>query len=109
MFTKVALLGALLGVPTHVSAARQLTVNLGPNIGLGQVIANGMRMLAAMSILLSTVLFLYGAFLFVISRGKEDLVGKGKDFMIGALIGMAVVIAAYGMVRTLYWFIYVAP
>ena len=98
----------LVPVPVFALTNRTLTVNLGSNQPLTDVIGNVIEMLALTVIIFTTVLFLAGAFMMIISRGKDDLLSKGKDLMIQSLIGMAVVGGAYGLIRTLFWLIYVA-
>jgi len=95
-------------VPVLALEKRTLIVNLGSSQTLADVIGNVIEMLALTIIVFTTVLFLAGAFMMIISRGKDDLLSKGKDLMIQSLIGMAVVGGAYGLIRTLFWLIYVA-
>ena len=98
----------IFGLAPAIAFARTLTVDLGATISFPELIGNAVEALALISILFTTVLFLIGAFMMVISRGKEDQVSKGKDLMIQSLIGMAVVGGAYGLIRTIFWLIYVA-
>lgn len=98
----------LIPVPVFALTRRSLIVNLGSNQQLSEIVGNAIEMLALTIIAFTTILFLAGAFMMVISRGKDDLLSKGKDLMIQSLIGMAVVGAAYALIRTLFWLIYVA-
>lgn len=43
------------------------------------------------------ILTLYGGFLWMTSRGNADQVGKAKDIIITAIIGLAVVLFAYAI------------
>ena len=103
-----------LGLALPVSAAafagqhRTLVVDLGSSIALPQLVSNAIAAFLVLIILLVTVLFLLGAFYVVMSHGKEDLVQKGKDLMIQSLIGLAVVLGAYGIIRTAFYLLYAA-
>ncbi|OGJ56260.1 hypothetical protein A3D88_04090 [Candidatus Peribacteria bacterium RIFCSPHIGHO2_02_FULL_52_16] len=98
----------LLGRTPAMAQGRTLTVDLGATISFPELVGNAVEAFALISILFTTVLFLVGAFMMVMSRGKEDQVSKGKDLMIQSLIGMAVVGGAYALIRTIFWLIYVA-
>ncbi len=94
----------LFGVPVPALALqrRSLIVDLGASLTFPQIAANATRTLVAAIVLLCITLFLLGAFVMVLSRGKEDQLQKGKDLMIWSLVGMAVVIGSYAIIRTLY-------
>lgn len=53
-----------------------------------------------------TALFLIGAFLYTASRGQDQWVQKGKDFMLGSVLGLMTVVGSYAILRTVYYFIY---
>lgn len=48
---------------------------------------------------ISLVLFVYGGFIWMISAGSQEKVRKGRDIIVWAAIGMAVVFMAYTIVR----------
>ena len=83
-------------------------MDLGSGLSLLGVVGNVVEMLALTAIIFTTVLFLIGAFMMILSRGKDDQLSKGKDLMIQSLIGLAVVGGAYALIRTLFWLIYFA-
>lgn len=45
-------------------------------------------------------MFFYGGYLYVLSYGNEEQTGKAKKIIIGAIIGIIVALAAYGIVST---------
>ncbi|OGJ59240.1 hypothetical protein A2635_03765 [Candidatus Peribacteria bacterium RIFCSPHIGHO2_01_FULL_51_9] len=83
-----------------------LTVNIGTSASFGQVAANFIDFLTGIAIVVCGAIFLVGALFVVLSRGKDDQVQKGKDLMIGSLIGLAVIVAAYAIVGTTFHFLY---
>ncbi len=85
---------------------RSLVLNTGVRISLEQVFANIYGFAAASIISVSTVLFLVGASYLVASHGDSNMVDKGKKIMIGSLIGMGIVLGAYGILRTLFAILY---
>ncbi|MEK7591060.1 MAG: hypothetical protein AAB489_02525 [Patescibacteria group bacterium] len=99
---------ALAPIRASALAVRTLTVDLGSGLSLLGVVGNVVEMLALTAIIFTTVLFLIGAFMMILSRGKDDQLSKGKDLMIQSLIGLAVVGGAYALIRTLFWLIYFA-
>lgn len=47
------------------------------------------------------IAFLYGGFILILSEGNSEKIDKGKDAMVAALIGLAVVFGAYLLVNIL--------
>lgn len=80
---------------------------IGTNLNPTQILANIARFLMAMGVFVCITVFMLGAFYMVFSRGKEDLLQKGKDLMIGAVVGLAVILGAYGIIRTFFYVLYV--
>ncbi len=64
---------------------------------------------AASIVTIATVLFLVGAAFMVGSAGKPELLEKGKKLMKGAIIGMAITLGSYTILRTAIFFLYVQP
>lgn len=83
-----------------------LTVNIGTSATFSQVAANFVNFLAGIAVVVCGAVFLVGTLFVVLSRGKDDQVQKGKDLMLGSLIGLAVIIAAYAIVGTTFHFLY---
>ena|SRR3990167_11040842 len=46
---------------------------------------------------ITLVLIIYGGFLWMTAAGNDDQVGKAKQIMIAGIIGLAIVLAAYGI------------
>ncbi len=63
-------------------------------------------MLSNTILAVSTAAFIYGAFRFAASGGNENLRSTGKGIMIGALIGVGLVIGAQGIFNTVLYFLY---
>ncbi|MDO8649433.1 MAG: hypothetical protein Q7R81_06670 [Candidatus Peregrinibacteria bacterium] len=104
------LTAALLCLPQAVLATHQkpnrLQVAIGVDLKLGDIIGNVLEFLVTAIIMLCTVLFAAGAFHFVFSHGQEKFVTRGKDLMIYSLVGLAVVLGAYGILRTVVYILY---
>lgn len=49
---------------------------------------------------LSFVFMVYGGWMYVISRGNQEQMEKAKKIIIGAIIGIVIAFAAFGIVRT---------
>jgi len=43
---------------------------------------------------------MYGGFLYITAAGKEENTGKAKKVLFGAVIGLVIAMAAYGIVNT---------
>ena len=44
-------------------------------------------------------MFVYGGFLWLVSRGNTELVDKGKKAMIFAIVGLAIIFSSYIIVK----------
>jgi hypothetical protein len=49
---------------------------------------------------LSLLMFIYGGFMFLISAGSADSIGKAKKIIIAAVIGLCIVFASYLIIKT---------
>lgn len=68
------------------------------------VVTNTVTVLYESILVISSVVFVIGAFMFTISAGDEGRKGTGKSLMIGALIGAAVTLGAGAIFNTvLFW------
>lgn len=47
--------------------------------------------------LIALALIIYGGFIWMFSRGNEEEVQKAKDIIVGAVIGMVIILASYGI------------
>lgn len=48
---------------------------------------------------LALVMFVYGGVIFLISAGNSDLVKKGQQIILGAIIGLALVFASHAIIQ----------
>jgi hypothetical protein len=48
---------------------------------------------------LSLIMFIYGGFMFLISAGSADAIGKAKKIIIAAVIGLAIVFSSYLIIK----------
>lgn len=104
---RAALAAALLALPGVCAAQRTLPVTIGTQYDFQVLAGNLMNYLAGTITTVSALVFIAGAFMMVASRGKEDQVGKGKEMIIGSLVGLCVVLGSYGIYRTVLYFIQV--
>ena len=51
-------------------------------------------------------LMIYAGLLWMTARGNEQEVAKAKNIIIYAVIGLVVVLAAYAITQTVYWYFY---
>lgn len=87
------------------AAFAQVTVNIGSPLSWEQLTGNIINFLAASIGFLSVAIFIYGALLLTASGAHEEWKNKGKDIMIGSLIGMVIVLCAYAILRTVAFFV----
>ena len=75
-------------------------------LSLAQIANNIISALQYTIVPLGVALFAVGAFMYTISGGSEDRKSQGKDFMIGSLIGVAVVLGAKMILNFIIYFLY---
>ncbi|NOS68235.1 MAG: hypothetical protein HOO67_07840 [Candidatus Peribacteraceae bacterium] len=90
----------------HALAERSIILGTGVRLNFSQVMANLTVFIAESSVGVCTLLFLVGAAMLTMSRGDQTKVDNGKKLMISALIGLALVLGAYAIVRTVLYFLY---
>lgn len=73
---------------------------------LQDIVTNIIETLVNTIFYVSAAIFVYGAFLYVASAFKEDQKNNGKEFMIGALIGLGIVLCAKVILNITLAFIY---
>lgn len=81
--------------------------NVERNTGLGNatpgdVAAGVINWVLGLLMLIAICLVVYAGFLWMTARGNEDAITKAKGILIGALIGILIILASYGV--TLYVF-----
>ncbi|KKW28813.1 MAG: hypothetical protein UY72_C0061G0008 [Candidatus Uhrbacteria bacterium GW2011_GWD2_52_7] len=74
--------------PLGTSDARQI---------IGRVISAALSVVGTLALLM----FIYGGFLWLVSRGDPKMVGKGKDIMTWTILGLVVIFGAYVIVHTI--------
>lgn len=96
----------LLTIPGQAVAQRSIVLGTGVRIPFIQVMANIYLFMAVSAVGICTVLFLIGAAQLTVSRGDQTKVDNGKKMMISALVGLAIIIGSYGIMRTILYFLY---
>lgn len=76
--------------------------NVERNSGLGnanpqEVAANVITWILSFLAILALILVLYGGFIWMFSRGNDEEVKKAKDILSGALFGLIIILASYGL------------
>lgn len=84
-------------------AHAQLQISTGIQATFPQVMERIVTFLALTGVSLCTALFLVGAFMMVLYAGKPDKAAQGKDVMIQSMIGLFVILGAYGILRTVFY------
>ena len=74
-------------------------------IPVGQIVLNVISVLSATATNLCIGLFCYGALLYVISLEKDERKSEGKSYMVGSVIGYAVIRGAVGIVDFAFYFL----
>jgi hypothetical protein len=89
------------------SAFAQTTLAV-PNSGMtpATVVGNIIDTLGLTIFSLSGAAFLLGAMMYVAGFVNEENKSKGKSLMIGAIVGMAVVLASHTIFNTVLFFVY---
>lgn len=64
-----------------------------------QVVVNIGTFILAISGSIVLLIFTYGGFLWITARGERKNIDKGKEAMVGAIIGMFIILAAYAAVN----------
>lgn len=66
---------------------------------LGNFISNGLTVALAIAVLVVIAMIIWGAFEWISSGGDKDAVGKARNRIINALIGLAVLAIAFALAR----------
>lgn len=70
------------------------------------VLQNIVTMLKATITVAAVAVFVVGALMWTISAGDENRKSKGKNMMVGALIGLGIVLGAQAILRTASYFVW---
>ncbi len=95
-------------LPLHASAQRVLVVDIGTRFSFMDIMVKIITFLAATAVIVCTAIFIAGAVCWTASGGKESGVQKGRDLMVGAILGLVTVLSSYAILRTVFYFIYFA-
>lgn len=80
-----------------------MVVNTGISATFPQVMSRIVGWLATSGVAVCAALFLIGAFMMVFYASKPDKASQGKDIMIQSMIGLFVILGAYGILRTVFY------
>ena len=81
--------------------------NVARNTGLGDaapvdVVAGIINWVLGILAILALILVIYAGFLWMLSRGNEEEVTKAKDILQGALFGLVIILASYGITQWVF-------
>lgn len=62
---------------------------------LGKIISYAMGIIGSLAL----VMFIYGGAVWMLSRGNQEQVSKGKNIIIWATLGLAIIFTAYALIR----------
>lgn len=87
----------------HFILAKDVTLDnpLGeddPAVLIGRVVSGVLALVGS----LAFIMFIYGGITWMLARGNDKEVQKGKDILIWAIIGLAVIFAAYAILNTVF-------
>lgn len=76
--------------------------NILRNTGLGQempidLITNIINWALGLLGLLALILLIYGGFIWMLAAGEEEKIKKAQDIIKGAVIGLVIILASYGI------------
>ena len=88
-----------------MAEGRSITVNLGSKIDFWMLIGNILSFLAAAALSIAPVVFLAGVLMYTIGGVDSGRADSGKKLMMASLVGFAVIIGSYSILRVLYYFL----
>ena len=102
MFSAVCSAGnyGLKGVAVDAGLATEETpgAGLGLPIYIGNVVGTAMSLVA----ILFFILMVYGGYMWLVSRGNEEMSKKGTETIFGAIIGLIIVLGAYVLTNFIF-------
>lgn len=72
---------------------------LGEEVTTPQIIANVIKLILGLVGVLALIMFIYGGITWMTSGGNMEAVKKGKNTLVWAVLGLAVVFFAYSLVN----------
>jgi hypothetical protein len=106
MSRRLASLAYLLWFAPVSTLARQLPLNIGPVNNVETILTRLINYMAYTVVFAASAMFAVGALYITFSRGESDLVKRGKGLIIGAVVGSAIVLGAFTILRTMMYVIY---
>lgn len=102
LVTFISLLG-LLVIPNLVMAL-DVGINYGANIGLGEkdprnTIGDIIKIIISFLGIVAVVIILIGGFRWMTAGGNEEKVSAGRKWIIAGIIGLVIILAAWGIAR----------
>ncbi|MDP3971071.1 MAG: hypothetical protein Q8P90_05285 [bacterium] len=55
--------------------------------------------------LFSLIVMLYGGWLWIWARGNEETISKAKDILVGTFIGLIIILASYGILQWVFYYL----
>lgn len=80
-------------------SSTELRNPLGTVTDISQIVGNVLRALFGILGSIALLMFIYGGFTWLTSGGAAEKIQKGKDTMVWAVLGIAIVFAAYTIVN----------
>lgn len=99
-YKKTALLIALLSIAPMAAQAQSLTNPLG-TVDIPTIVGRLISAILGITGALALLMFVWGGVQWLTSGGAPDKVKKGKDTLIWATVGLAVIIMAYALVSAI--------
>lgn len=78
-----------------VSLTSPIGKDVTPQVFIGRIINAALGIVGSLALLM----FVYGGFVWLTSAGSADKVGKGKNILVWATIGLATIFLSYAAVR----------
>ena len=64
-----------------------------------QILVNVFKLMLGLLGSLSLLFFIYGGFVWLLSRGNANMIQKGKDIIVGSVIGMSIVLGSWVIIN----------
>ncbi len=101
---KLAVLGSVITsfLAPAIAFADNIVVSPGPNTGfksLGNAISNVITLAFAVAVLIVLVMLILGAYEWIVSGGDKEAVGKARNRIINALLGLVVLAVAFALAK----------
>ena len=89
------------GLP-HLSLATVTLQNPIPNTNFDLLVKNAISSILGLSGILALFAFIYGGIYWLISMGDTNKITKGKNIMLWAVAGLAIIFGSYAIITTVY-------